>query len=85
MQNNEVIDNLNNLSPEKQELFLKHFLKEHGFSSMAIVARNSGKEITAIGFIEIGIISYQFLIKFVVQLQCSINCVAKQMHRRIKD
>ncbi len=34
--------------------------------SVAIIARNSGKEITAIAFIEIGIISYQFFIKFVV-------------------
>ena len=63
---NEVNDSLNNLSSEKLELFLKHFLKEHGFSSVAIIARNSGKEITAIAFIEIGIISYQFFIKFVV-------------------
>ena len=66
MRDNEVNDSLNNLSSEKLELFLKHFLKEHGFSSVAIIARNSGKEITAIAFIEIGIISYQFFIKFVV-------------------
>ena len=77
MQNNEVIDNLNNLSPEKQELFLKHFLKEHGFSSVAIIARNSGKEITAIAFIEIGIISYQFFIKF--------NLFATKIYICIKD
>ena len=66
MRDNEVNDSLNNLSSVKLELFFYYFLKEHGFSSVAIIARNSGKEITAIAFIEIGIISYQFFIKFVV-------------------
>ena len=61
-----MIRKINILSQDKQVLFFNELLKGIGFSSYHIYKKTEVDEITAIAYLETGIISYQFLIKLVL-------------------
>ena len=61
-----MIRKINILSQDKQVLFFNELLKGIGFSSYYIYKKTEVDEITAIAYLETGIISYQFLIKLVL-------------------
>ena len=61
-----MIRKINILSQDKQVLFFNELLKGIGFSSYHIYKKIEVDEITAIAYLETGIMSYQFLIKLVL-------------------
>ena len=61
-----MIQRISDFSVERQESFLECFVNKLGFASVAIIPVVKEEGSTAVGFIEIGVMSYQFLIKFVV-------------------